>query len=50
VRAHGKPAAVVVDQLQASALQLSAQDTVLFNEIADDVSVLAVQPPGEHGE
>jgi hypothetical protein len=34
----------------ASAPQLRAQDAVLFNEIAEYVSILAVQPPGEQGE
>ena len=50
VRPHGKPTPLVIGQLQASAPQLPAQDTVLFNEIAEYVSVLAVQPPGEDGE
>jgi hypothetical protein len=35
VRAHGQPAPVVIGQLHASALRLPAQDTILFNEIAE---------------
>ena len=50
IRTHGKPAPVVIGQRQASAPQLPTQDTVLFNEMAEYVSVLAVQPPGEDGE
>jgi hypothetical protein len=45
-----KPAPVVFGQLQASALELPAQDTVLLNEIVEYGSVLAVQPAGEDGE
>jgi len=33
VRPHGKPAPLVISQLQATAPQLPAQGTVLFNEI-----------------
>ncbi len=50
VRPHGKPASIVIGQLQASASELPTQDTVLFNEIAEYVSLLAVQPPDEDGE
>jgi hypothetical protein len=50
VRPSSKPAPVVIGQLQASALELPAQDTVLLNEIVEYGSVLAVQPAGEDGE
>jgi hypothetical protein len=50
IRTHGKPAPVVIGQRQASALQLPTQDMVLFNKLAEYVSVLAVQPSGEDGE
>ena len=50
VRPPGQPAPVVIGQLQASAAQLAAQDTILLNEIAEHFSLPAVQPPGEEGE
>jgi len=49
-RTHGKLAPVVIGQRQASAPQLPTQDAVLFKEVAEYVSLLAVQPPGEDGE
>jgi hypothetical protein len=49
VRSHGQPAPVVIGQLQASAAQLPAQDAILFNEIVEYFSLLAVQPPDNDG-
>ena len=45
VRPHGQPAPVVIGQRQASTPQLPAQHTILFDEIAEYFSLLAVQPP-----
>ena len=50
IRAHGESAPIVVGQLQASAPQLAAKHTILFEQITKDISLLAVQPPGEERE
>jgi hypothetical protein len=47
VRPHGQLAPVVVGQRQASTAQLPAQHAILFDEIAEYFSLLAVQPPRE---
>jgi hypothetical protein len=41
---------VIIGQLQASAVQLAAQDAVFFEEIAKSLVLLAVQPTREHKE
>ena len=50
VRPYSKRAPVVIGQLQASALQLAPQDTILFNEITEDLPLSAVQTAREDGE
>jgi hypothetical protein len=47
IRAHGESAPIVVGQLQASTPQLAAKHTILFEQIPKDISLLAIQPPGE---
>ena len=50
IRAYGESAPIVVGELQASAPQLAAKHTILFNQIAKAISFLAIQPPGEERE
>lgn len=50
IRAHGESTPIVVGQLQASTPQVAAKHTILFEQITKDISLLAVQPPGEEGE
>ena len=41
---------IAIGQLQASAPQLAAKHTILFEQILKDISLLTVQPPREDGE
>ena len=50
IRSHGESAPIVVGQLEASTPQLAAKHTILVEQITKDVSLLAVQPPGEERE
>jgi hypothetical protein len=50
IRAHGKSAAIVVGQLQASAPQLAAKHTILVEQITKDILLLVIQPPGKERE
>jgi hypothetical protein len=50
IRSHGESAPIVIRQLQASTPQLAAKNTILFEQITKDFSLLAVQPPGEERE
>ena len=40
MRAYGESAPIVVGQLQASAPQLAAKHTILFEQITKDISFL----------
>ncbi len=46
----GESAPIVVDQVQASVPQLAAKHAILFEQIANDISLLTIQPPGEERE
>ena len=50
IRSHGESAPIIIGQLQASTPQLVANNTILFEQITKDVSLLVVQPPGEERE
>ena len=50
IRAYGESAPIVVRQQQASALQLAAKHPILFEQISKDISLLAVEPPGQERE
>jgi hypothetical protein len=50
MRVHGESPPIAVGQLQASALQLAAKHTTLFEQITKDISFLAINPPGEERE
>src|SRR5262249_50280524 len=49
-RLRGEPTALVVGETQAPGAELFAQDTVLFQEIVDDVALLLVEPAGERDQ
>lgn len=49
-RPHGESPPVVIGQPQASFAQLAAQDAIFFKEIAEDFTLLVIQPSGEDGE
>ncbi len=50
IRSDGEPAPILIGQLQASPLQLVAQNTILFEQIPKDFSLLSVQPAGKERE
>ena len=50
IRPHSEPAPIVIGQLQASTPQLAAKHTILFEQVTECVSLLAVQPPSEESE
>jgi hypothetical protein len=45
-----KPAALVVGQPEAPALELRAENVVLLYEVIDDFLLMAVNPPSERHE
>ena len=50
IRPHGESAPIGIGQLQASTTQLPAKHTILFEQIPEDFSILAVQPTGQQRE
>ena len=46
IRSHGESAPIIIGQLQASTPQLVAKNTILFEQITKDVSLLVVQLAG----
>jgi hypothetical protein len=44
---RGEPSPVGVGQSKASAIQLPAQQAILFNQIADGISLATLQPAGD---
>ena len=50
IRSDGESAPIVIRQLQAPTPQLAAKNTILFEPITKDFSLLAVQPAGEERE
>ena len=42
--------ALVIGESEASATELFLQDAILFDEILDDLGLVAVDPAGERGE
>jgi len=45
IRAHGESATIVVGHLQASAPQLTAKHTILFEQIPKDITLLTSSHP-----
>jgi hypothetical protein len=48
--AYGEPTLIVIAQLQASSTQLTAKDSVFFDEIGQRLVLPMIQPAGERGE
>jgi hypothetical protein len=46
----GEPPPVVISELEPLPTQLASKDPILFNQVGQGTSLLAIQPAGEDGE